>query len=278
MISATDKKEKMIKALESTESFFALLDNERGEEKYNRLQQSAKTETHPSGTMLYDLFNGTLDDNMADNIHNHLFLCRRCSDEFARIMRIENELDAEAMEWIDNGDFSKWMKNILEALSDITPGETAVLTPVFEQEEEEEEEEYDMNLFRVKSKIPAAGRIDGGYVILPDDDSEDIEELRKAVSNTLKAGTSPSDYRIHVLARDENEKWHVCKQADSLEIPVKVEHSNIPGNEFILVIDLKDCVSISSETVIRLLNSGKSKKQLFSTTVVVAVEIPDRMQ
>lgn len=261
------KKEEMIKSVEDTEFFFDNLEQKYREEEYNIAQLMVKTEIHPSGAMLYDLFNGTLDEDTADNIQNHLFVCRKCLDEFARIMRIENELEAEAMEWIDTESFSllEFIKGLL--VPDTVGLECMGLTHRGAKDAKTE----DTDDYPVPTPISHIARREGEYITLLEESDDNSVNTIKLIQFIEKVNESkvPKHILQTAVLGSKDAKWEKIKTIKGMNLPVKIQDKDIQYDQFIILMGPSSKVEKSVKFIINTLNDKKSEKKLKDVIIVV---------
>lgn len=88
-------------ALQSDEMFLEFLKQEAQSEAYCQLQDHAKKRLHPAAEQLYDYVSGWLDQQEAKEVREHIALCGDCAQEVMKIMRIEDEMEQDALDWAD---------------------------------------------------------------------------------------------------------------------------------------------------------------------------------
>ena len=88
-------------ALQTDEMFLAFLTQEAQSEKYCRLREHAEKTPDLTGEKLYDYVLGWLDEKEAREVREHIALCGDCAHGVVRIMRIEDELEQDSLDWAD---------------------------------------------------------------------------------------------------------------------------------------------------------------------------------
>lgn len=104
-------------ALQDNETFLAFLKQETQSEDFRQLRESASKTPHPSGEKLYDYALGWLNDSEAAQIREHIASCGDCAHEVLSILRIEEELEQDSLEWADSVPTSSQERKIAFAAS-----------------------------------------------------------------------------------------------------------------------------------------------------------------
>ena len=93
-------------ALQDNETFLAFLTQEAQSEKFRRLRENASKTPHPTREKLYDYALGWMDQAEVRQVREHIAFCGDCAHEVLRILRIEDELEQDALEWADRAPVS----------------------------------------------------------------------------------------------------------------------------------------------------------------------------
>ncbi len=98
------KKKNPIHAAENSEQLkdlFAAIDRDVRTERYRTLVDKTEKGAHPTREQLHKYSAGQLTGKPAMGVRKHIAFCRKCAQEVAAIMRIEQEVEQELFEWAD---------------------------------------------------------------------------------------------------------------------------------------------------------------------------------
>ena len=70
-------------------------------EEYQKLQEQTRKGMHPTSDILYDYVTGDLNEQDAEIVRRHLLFCDICTDEMARLIRIDRYVEEELEQWAE---------------------------------------------------------------------------------------------------------------------------------------------------------------------------------
>ena len=70
-------------------------------EEYQKLQEQTRKGMHPTSDILYDYVTGDIDEQDAEIVRRHLLFCEICTDEMARLIRIDRYVEEELEQWAE---------------------------------------------------------------------------------------------------------------------------------------------------------------------------------
>lgn len=113
-----EEKMKMLKeALKSDESFLEFLKQGAESDDYQKLKKRVEKGPHPTREMLYDYVLNWTDQTDEEKIMDHIAFCPVCSKEVLSIMKIENELDEDMLEWANQKTLIEKLKQLASNFS-----------------------------------------------------------------------------------------------------------------------------------------------------------------
>ena len=111
------KGEKLKKALKSDESFLEFLKQGAESDDYQKSKERVEKGPHPTREMLYDYVLNWTAQTEDEKIMDHIAFCPVCSKEVLSIMKIENELDEDMLDWADQQTLIKKLKQLASNFS-----------------------------------------------------------------------------------------------------------------------------------------------------------------
>lgn len=113
-----EEKMKMLKeALKSDESFLEFLKRGAESDDYQKLKKRVEKGPHPTREMLYDYVLNWTDQTDEEKIMDHIAFCPVCSKEVLSIMKIENELDEDMLDWVNQQTLIEKLKQLVSSFS-----------------------------------------------------------------------------------------------------------------------------------------------------------------
>jgi hypothetical protein len=112
-----EKKKKMKEALKSNESFLEFLKQGAESDDYQKLRERIEKGPHPTGEMLYDYVLNWTEDIDDEKIMDHIAFCSICSKEVLNIMKIEQDLEEDMLDWVNKQSLIQRLKNLVSSLS-----------------------------------------------------------------------------------------------------------------------------------------------------------------
>jgi len=112
-----EKMKKLKQALKSDESFLEFIKQGAESDDYQKSKELVERGPHPTGEMLYDYvlnWTGQADD---ESIMDHITFCSICSKEVLNIMKIEQELEDDMLDWVNQRPLIERLKNLVSSLS-----------------------------------------------------------------------------------------------------------------------------------------------------------------
>jgi hypothetical protein len=111
-----DKSKNLKEVFKSDESFLDLLKQSSQSEAYRRAKKNVEKGPHPTNKMLYDYVLGWTGDIDDKNIMEHIGLCSACNKEVLEIMKIEEELEDESIDWANKQPLTERLKSFISSI------------------------------------------------------------------------------------------------------------------------------------------------------------------
>jgi len=156
------KGKKLKEALKSNKAFAEFLKREAESGEYQKLKERVEKGLHPTREMLYDyVLNWTkeIDD---ENIMDHIGFCSICSKEVLSIMKIEQELEEDMLEWANKQPLIQRLKNLVSSLSLPVYGFAPDISATRAETAEEEKAQYAIG----ESMVFCVPVISDGYLVI----------------------------------------------------------------------------------------------------------------
>ena len=113
-----ERKGKRLKqALKSNEAFLEFLKEEAQSSEYQKFRERIEKGPHPTREMLYEYVLNWTEETDDENIMDHIAFCSICSKEVLSIMKLEQELEEDMLDWADREPLVQRLKNLVSSLS-----------------------------------------------------------------------------------------------------------------------------------------------------------------
>jgi len=112
-----EKGKKMKEALKSNESFLEFLKQSAESDDYQKLRDRIEKEPHPTREMLYDYVLNWTENIDDEKIMDHIGFCSNCSKEVLNIMKIEQDLEEDMLDWVNKQPLIQRLKNLVSSIS-----------------------------------------------------------------------------------------------------------------------------------------------------------------
>jgi len=111
------KGKKLKEALRNNKAFVEFLKQEAESDEYQKLRERVEKGPHPTREMLYDYVLNWTEEIDDENIMDHIGFCSICSKEVLSIMKIEQELEEDMLDWANKQPLIQRLKNLVSSLS-----------------------------------------------------------------------------------------------------------------------------------------------------------------
>ena len=112
-----EKEKKLKEALKSNKGFLGFLKQEAESDEYQKLKERVERGPHPTREMLYDYVLNLTEEVDDEKIMDHIGFCSICSKEVLSIMKIEQELEEDMLNWVNKTPLIQRLKNLVSSLS-----------------------------------------------------------------------------------------------------------------------------------------------------------------
>jgi hypothetical protein len=217
-----EKKGKKLKeALKSNKGFLEFLKHEAESGEYQKLKERIEKGSHPTREMLYDYVLNWTEKVDDEKIMDHIGFCSICSKEVLSIMKIEQELEEDMLDWANQRPLIQRLKNLVSSLSLPVYGFTADSLVTRAETAEEEKRQYAIGESMVFC-VPVTS--DGYLVILHYDESEKVRLIFPASSqdSIFVRGGSEKKISGRVTAPAGKQNFKVIWTSKELIKPAKI--------------------------------------------------------
>jgi hypothetical protein len=167
-----EKEGKLKEALKSNESFLEFLKQDAESDDYQKLKESVEKGPHPTREMLYDYVLNWTEEIDDEKVMDHIGFCSICSKEVLSIMKIEQELEEDMLDWVNKQPLIQRLKNLVSSLSLPVYGFMADSLVTRAETAEKEKRQYAIGESMVFC-VPVTS--DGYLVILHYDEDEKVK-------------------------------------------------------------------------------------------------------
>jgi hypothetical protein len=220
-----EKGKKLKEALKSNESFLEFLKQDAESDDYQKLKERIEKGPHPTREMLYDYVLNWTEEIDDEKIMDHIGFCSICSKEVLSIMKIEQELEEDMLDWVNKQPLIQRLKKLVSSLSFPVYSFTADSLVTRGEASGKEKNQYAIEESIVFC-VPITS--DGYLVILHYDESEKVRLIFPASSqdSIFVRGGSEKKISGRVTAPAGKQNFKVIWTSKELIKPAKINFRN----------------------------------------------------
>lgn len=222
-----EKGKKLKEALKSNKGFLEFLKQEAESGEYQKLKERIEKGPHPTREMLYDYVLNWTEEIDDEKIMDHIGFCSICSKEVLSIMKIEQELEEDMLDWANKQPLIQRLKNLVSSLSLPVYGFTADSLVTRVDTAEKEKRPYAIGESMVFC-VPVTS--DGYLVILHYDEGEKVKMVFPTgpQDDTFVSGGSEKKISGRITGPSGKQFFKVIWTSRKLVDPEKI---NFPDDE-----------------------------------------------
>jgi len=216
-----EKGKKLKEALKSNEIFLEFLKKDAESDDFQKLKESLEKGPHPTREMLYDYVLNWTEEIDDEKVMDHIGFCSICSKEVLSIMKIEQELEDDMLDWVNQRPLIERLKKLVSSLSFPVYSFTADSLATRREAAGKEKNQYAIEESIVFC-VPITS--DGYLVILHYDESENVRLIFPASSqdSIFVRGGSEKKISGRVTAPAGKQNFKVIWTSHQLMEPAKI--------------------------------------------------------